>query len=137
MPHCGLCHVPNEIDYGRWMLKQIYVQLYLPEGPHWHYGDIKKIEILLLSSLLTLTRFHSFSLGNCCWLCLPSEIKVQANENYETCEHRYKLCYIYQMSQSTTWRKTRIEFNKYTECRFWANIYKIYWDFCSVRIISL
>ena len=26
---------------------------------------------------------------------------------------------------------------KYTECRLWANIYEIYWDFLSTRIISL
>ena len=29
------------------------------------------------------------------------------------------------------------QIQKYTECRFWANIHKIYWDFSSTRIISL
>ena len=41
------------------------------------------------------------------------------------------------MGQSTTWKETCIEFKKYADCRFWANMYKIYWDFCSVRVISL
>ena len=30
-----------------------------------------------------------------------------------------------------------MEFKKYRECKLWANIYKIYWDFRSARIISL
>ena len=34
-------------------------------------------------------------------------------------------------------KKTCIEFKKYADCRFWANIYKIYWDYCSVRKIPL
>ena len=34
-------------------------------------------------------------------------------------------------------KETYIEFNKYAECRLWANIYDIYWDFRSAGIISL
>ena len=41
------------------------------------------------------------------------------------------------MGQSTTWKETCIKFKKYADCMFWKNIYKIYWDFRSVRIISL
>ena len=41
------------------------------------------------------------------------------------------------MTQTTTWKETCIEFIKHAECRLWAKIYEIYWDFCSARIISL
>ena len=34
-------------------------------------------------------------------------------------------------------KKTCIEFIKYAECTHWASIYEIYWDFHSVKIISL
>ena len=77
------------------------------------------------------------NLGKCCRLRLPAVSKVQTNRNYETCEHVYKLCNINQTGQSTTWKETRIEFKKYAEGRFRENIHKIYWNFCSVRIISL
>ena len=43
----------------------------------------------------------------------------------------------YPNGSTTTWKETCIEFNKYAECMLWANIYEIYWDFCSARIISL
>ena len=72
-----------------------------------------------------------------CWLHLPAEIKVQTGENYRTCEHRNKLHLINQTGQSKTWIETCIEFKKYIECSFWANIHKIYWNFHSIRIISL
>ena len=49
--------------------------------------------------------------------------------------HWYKLWHINQTGQSTTWKEACInKFKKYVDCRFWANIYKIYWDFGSVRI---
>ena len=38
---------------------------------------------------------------------------------------------------TTIWKETCIEFIKYAECRLWANIYEIYLDFRSARIISL
>ena len=41
------------------------------------------------------------------------------------------------MSQITTWKETCIEFKMNAECSFWGNIYKIYWDFCSERIIFI
>ena len=75
--------------------------------------------------------------GICCQLGLPAEIKVQTSKNYEPCKYRYKLCQINQMSQTTTWKESCIEFIKYTECRLWVNIYKIHWDFHYARIISL
>ena len=46
------------------------------------------------------------------------------------------LCHIKQTGQSTTWKRTCIEFWNYADCRFWGNIYKIYWSFRSVRITS-
>ena len=42
-----------------------------------------------------------------------------------------------QSGQTTTWKETCIEFDTYTECRLRANIYEIYWDFRSAKIISL
>ena len=47
-----------------------------------------------------------------------------------------KLYHINQKGQTTTWKETFIEFIKYPECRLRANIYEIYWDFHSGRIIS-
>ena len=41
------------------------------------------------------------------------------------------------MGQCTTWKETCVKFKKYTDWRFWVNILEIYWDFCSVKIISL
>ena len=76
-------------------------------------------------------------MGKCFRLRLPAVIKVQTNKNYETCDQRYKLCNINQTCQSATWKENRIEFKKYAEGRFWANMCKIVWDFRSVRIISL
>ena len=40
------------------------------------------------------------------------------------------------MGWSTIWNEIRIKFKIYAECRIWADIYKIYWDFCSVIIIN-
>ena len=99
-----------------------------PERPHWH-EDVKKHWRCSSISLLNF--------GKCCRLGLPAEIKVQTSKNYETCKNRYKLWHINQTGQTTIWKETRIEFIKYTECRLWANICEIYWDFRSARIISL
>ena len=41
------------------------------------------------------------------------------------------------MGQSTTWKETCIEFKKCTDCKFWADMHKSYWDFCPIRTISL
>ena len=98
-----------------------------PERPHWH-EDVKKHWRCSSISLLNF--------GKCCRLGLPAEIKVQTSKNYETCKNRYKLWHINQTGQTTIWKETRIEFIKYTECRLWANICEIYWDFRSARIIS-
>ena len=70
-------------------------------------------------------------------LHLSAEIKVQNSINFETCKQIYKLCHINQIVQSTTWKGTCIKFKKYADCRFWANIYKIYWNFHSARIALL
>ena len=70
---------------------------------------------------------------------LPAEFtnEVQTNKNYVTCNDRCKLRDINQTGQTASWKETCIKFNKYAECRLWANIYEIYWDFCSARVISL
>ena len=39
------------------------------------------------------------------------------------------------MTQTATWKKTWIEFKKYKEHNFWANIKEIYWNFRFVRIV--
>ena len=49
-------------------------------------------------------------------------------------KHKYKLCHINQTDQNTIWKGTCIEFKKYADCRFWANIYEIYWNLHSARI---
>ena len=59
------------------------------------------------------------------------------SRDQSTCKGRYKLCHINQMCQTTTWKETCIKLNKHAECRFWADIYEIYGDFHSARIISL
>ena len=103
---------------------------------------LRNIDFPLVSSFLTLkdsTPFLSISLlnlGECCRLHFSAaEIKVQTSKNYETSKHRYQLHHINQMVQSTTWKDACIKFKKYADCKFWVNIYKIYWDFCSVRMI--
>ena len=99
---------------------------------------LRNIDIPLVLSLLTLKRLFSWlNLGNGCQLCWLAEIKLQTIKNYETCKHRYKLHHVNQKSQSTRWKETCIEFKKYADCRFWANTYEVYWNFRSVRIISL
>ena len=104
------------------MLKQIQVQL---------YSLVSSKDSTPFLSILML------NLGKCCQLCLPVDIKVQTSKKYKKCKHRYKLYYINQTGQSTKPKETCIKFEKYGDCRFWANIYKIYWDFCSIRMISL
>ena len=69
------------------MLKKIQVLLYPPKQPHWH-GYIKKhvgvkTHVPLLSSLLTLKRFHTFlsismlNFAKCCRLHIPAELKYR------------------------------------------------------------
>ena len=75
--------------------------------------------------------------GKCCQLGLPAVIKVLTRKNYETymgilCQ----LCHINQTGHTKKWKETCIEFKMYVECRLWANIYEIYRDFRSKRIIS-
>ena len=118
------------------MLKQIQVQLYPPEQPHWH-GDIKKH---WRSSGVFNLKIHTFShyfiveFGE----VLPTALTSRdQGKNYQTCKHRYKLYHNNETGKSTTWKETWIEFKKYADCRFWANIYEISWDFRSVRLISL
>ena len=102
----------------------------------------QSVDLVLVSSLLTLKRFHTFSqpftvyFGECCRVRLPTEIKAQTSKNYEICKDRSK-SYINQTDQSATWKVTCIRFKKSVKCRLWANIYEIYWGFCSVRITSL
>ena len=72
---------------------------------------LRNIDIHLVSLLLTLKWFHSFSkyfiveFGKCFWLYLATEIKVETSKNYKACKHGYKLCHINQTGQSTTWKK--------------------------------
>ena len=100
------------------------------------------VDLVLVSLLFTLKRFHTFSqsftvdFGECCWLGLPTEIKVQTSKSYEICKDRCK-SYINQTDQSATWKVTCIGFKKSAKCRLWANICEIYWGFRSVRITSL
>ena len=69
---------------------------------------LRNVDVTLVSSLLTLKRFHTLSqhftveLGECCQLCLPTEIKVQTSKNYETCKDRCKSYHINQKDQTTT-----------------------------------
>ena len=120
-----------------------------------HLTDIatlRNLNVALVSSLLTLKRFHTFSqhftveIEECCWLGLPTGINVQTSKTYETSKDRCKSYHISQTDQTTTSKETCIEFKKCSKClrkksifakTFWANIYNIYWDFCSVRITSL
>ena len=76
------------------MLKQIQVQLYPQEEPHWH-GDIKK-------------HWHSSGVFIVSFEKIPQlflEIKVKASKSYETFKHRYKLCHINQMAQIARWKE--------------------------------
>ena len=66
------------------------------------------------------------TMGKCCRLRLPADIKVHTNENYETCKQRHKLCHINKTRQSAAWKETCIKFLKYAECRFLADIWKIF-----------
>ena len=102
---------------------------------------LRNIDVPLMSSLLTLKRFQNFSkyfivdFGEV--LPAAAEIKVKTSKNYKICKLRYKLSHINQTGQSMTWKETRIGLKKYAKCWFWANIYEIYRDFRSVRIITL
>ena len=95
---------------------------------------LRNIDVPLVSSLLTRkdsTPFFSISLlslGKYFWLCLPAEMKAKTSKYYETCH--IKLI-ITNYAILTKWVKVqherkRIKFKKYADCRFWANIYKIY-----------
>ena len=101
---------------------------------------LRNIDVPLVPSMLTLIKFHTFSFaefGGMFQAAFSTEIKVQKSKNYETCNHRYKLCHINHASQSAIWKETRIKFKKYSECSFWTNMYKFFWDFCSIGITSL
>ena len=79
--------------------------------------------ITLVSSLLTLKRFHTFSqhftvnLGSTASVGLSVEIKVQTCKNYATCKDTYKSYHISQTDKTTTWNETCIEFKNYAKCR--------------------
>ena len=96
-------------------MKQIQIQLYPPERPHWH-GDIKKhwrssgIFIVNFEKIpLFFLVFALLNLGKCFRLRLPTEIKVQTIKNYKTCKHRHKVCHINQTGQTTTLKETCFE----------------------------
>ena len=107
-------------------------------------GTLRNVNIALVSSLLTLKRFHTFSqhftveFGECCWLGLPTGIKVQTSKNFETCKDSCKSYHINQTDQTTTWKKKLVSNLKSMQnVGFEQHIYEIYLDFCSVRITSL
>ena len=65
------------------------------------------------------------------------QVKITKHEstgaNYIILTKRVKVKY----EKKPIYRIKSIEFKNYADCRFWANIYEIYWEFCSVRIFSL
>ena len=86
-------------------------------------GTLRNIDITLMSLLLTLKRFHTFSqyfivaFGESCWLGLPAGIKAQKNKRYGTGKDRCKLCHTNQMDQTPTRKESCILFKKYAKCR--------------------
>ena len=68
----------------------------------------RNIDNTLLSLLLTLKRFHTFShyiiveFGDSCWLGLLTDIKVGISRNDEACRDRSKMCHVNQTDQTTT-----------------------------------
>ena len=113
------------------------------EQAHWH-EDIKKHSRCCGLSIVNFEKiphlflvFNSWILGSVASCVYQERSKYSKSKNYETCKDRSKLCYINQAVQTRTWKETCIEFIKYAGCRLWANIYEMYWDFHSTRIISL
>ena len=104
---------------------------------------LTNIDVALVSPLLTLKRFHFFLVfhswvsGSVAGWIYQKRSKYRQLKIMKHARTRCKLCNINQTGQTTTRKETWIEFIKYAECRLWANIYEIYWDFHSARIISL
>ena len=71
-------------------------------------GTLRNVDVALVFPLVTLKRFHTFSqhltveFGECYWMGLPTEIKVQTSKNYETCKGRCRSYHINQTDQTTT-----------------------------------
>ena len=91
------------------MLKQIQVQLHPPEQPHCH-GENKNIDIPLVSPLLTLKRFHTFSqyfiaefgsVTGCVYQQRSKHKQVTITKHTRTGTN-YKLCQITQTGETTT-----------------------------------
>ena len=71
-------------------------------------GTLRNVDVALVSLLLTLKRFYTFSqhftveFGECCRLGLPKEIEVQTSKSYEACKERCKSYHANQTDQTTT-----------------------------------
>ena len=73
----------------------------------------------------------------CCWLGLPKEIKVQTSKNYERCRDKWNYAIWTKRDKLQHEKKPVLNLKSMQSLGSeLTNIYKIYWDFCSARIIS-
>ena len=125
------------------MFKQIHARLHPPERIYWH-GEIKKHWSSSGAFIVNFDKIPHIFLVFHCWIwgsiatCVYQQwpkykLKkitkhVSTGKNYAILNKRVKVKHE---------KKFASNLKKYAECMFWANICKIYWDFCSIRIVSL
>ena len=116
----------------RWMLKLIHVQLYAPERPHWH-GGIKKH---WPSSGIFLVNFdkipHLFLVFHCSiWGSVAGCVYQQWSKyrHAKIVKHASTGTNYAILTKQVKVQNEKKFVLKYVECRFWANIYKIYLRF--------
>ena len=124
------------------MLKQIQVQLHPPERPHWH-GDIKKHWRSYGVFIVNFEKIPQLFLVLHCWIwesvasCIYQQRSKKRQEKitkHASTGTNYAI--LTKLVKVQLKKKTCIELKKYADCSFWANIYEIYWDFRSVRIVE-
>ena len=113
-------------------------QLYWHEDikKYWHSSGVSAINFEKIPHILLV--FHSWiyrSVASWVYQHRSKYRKVEIMKHARIDENQAIL--IKWVKIYTKWKEGCIEFIKYAECRLSENIYKIYWEFRSARIISL
>ena len=120
-------------------MKKNWVKLYPPERPHWH-GDIKKncrvssafIDFEKVPDLFLVFHCSLGSVSGCVYQQRSDyrQVKIAkyagTGTNYVTLTKQVKIQHE---------KKPALNLKDMQMIRFWANIDKIYWGFCFVRMI--
>ena len=132
-PHHVPHHVPNEIDYVKINVDTNLSTacIHQNDWPHWMF--LWCLHCYFWKDFTPPLSISFLNLGMCFWLHLPAEIKVQITKHASIGTN-----YVILTKQVKVQHESKlIGFENYADCRFWANIDKIYSDFGSAKIIYL